>query len=129
MKPDAHDDMFDALCSVVTEVWKTGKSQRINLNDYIEFDYETIRDNWKFCNDPIRAISEAVECIGKVGGDNFGPEILVMKSYDVKEGKDMITMVDVSHFKRLKMKLWDDINSNCRLWERNSDGGCYIRLR
>ena len=103
-----HDDVFDALCYMVAEVWKSGKSQRINLNDYIEFDYETTRDKWKFCDDPIRAISEAVECMGKVGDDNFGPEILVMKSYDVREGKDMITMVDVSHLKRLERKLWDN---------------------
>ncbi|MFA5760488.1 MAG: hypothetical protein WC877_01845 [Dehalococcoidales bacterium] len=107
-QPDKYDDVFDALCYMVTEVWKSGKSQRINLNDHMEFDYETTGDKWKFCNDPIRAISEAVECMDRVGDDNFGPEILVMKSYDVREKKDVITLVDMSHLKRSERKLWDD---------------------
>ena len=111
-----HDDAIDALCYVVTGVWKSGKSQRINLNDYIEFDYETARDMWKFCDDPISAISEAVECMGKVDDDNFGPEILVMKSYDVKEKKDMITLVDMSHLKRYWLDIYNRTsNSNMRV--------------
>lgn len=49
-----HDDEIDALCYMVTEVWKSGKSQRINLNDYLGFDWKTDRDVWKVCNVVIR---------------------------------------------------------------------------
>lgn len=49
-----HDDVVDALCYMVTEVWKSGKSQRINLNDYLGFDWKTDRDVWKVCNVVIR---------------------------------------------------------------------------
>ena len=45
MKSDGkHDDAVDALCHMVTEVWKSDKSQRINLNGYMGFDWETDRD-------------------------------------------------------------------------------------
>ena len=43
-------DAIDALCYMVTEVWKSGKSQRINLNDYLGFDWKTDRDVWNVCN-------------------------------------------------------------------------------
>ena len=55
MKPDGkHDDAVDALCHMVSEVWKSGKSQRINLNGYMGFDWETDRDVSKVCNVVIR---------------------------------------------------------------------------
>ena len=107
MKPDGkHDDAVGALCHMVTEVWKSGKSQRINLNDYLGFDWKTDRDVWNVCNDPIKAITEAIECMGKVGDEElFGPEILVMKSWDIKKHDFVITLVDVSRLKRLERKL------------------------
>ena len=49
-----HDDVVDALCYMVTEVWKSGKSLRINLNDYMGVDCKTDRDVWKVCNVVIR---------------------------------------------------------------------------
>ena len=102
------EDGIDALCYMVTEVWKSGKSQRINLNDYAGLDWKTDKDGWEFCNDPIRAISEAVECMGKFSDvDGFGPEILVMKSWDGEKHDFIITLVDVSRLMRLERKLWD----------------------
>jgi len=47
-------DRIDALCYMVKEVWKSGSPQRINLNDYVGWDWKTDKDTWNVCNVVIR---------------------------------------------------------------------------